>query len=94
MLVINLMNHKATDQFSGKKDGVYRMLTKELVYCEGEQSVFDRDIVNGGIEQGRTYVVDNKGVVWIQGVHPSSRLSHKGMLTFASAFYLARRSLI
>ena len=27
MLVINLMNHKATEQFSGKKDGVYRMLT-------------------------------------------------------------------
>lgn len=67
---------------------------KELVDCEGAQSVLGRDIVTRGIVQGRTYTVDNKGVVWIQGVHPSSRLSHKGMLTFASAFYLARRSLI
>ena len=28
--VINLMNHKATEQFSRKKDGVYRMLTLKL----------------------------------------------------------------
>ena len=30
--MINLMNHKATDQFSGKKDGVYRMLTVQWLY--------------------------------------------------------------
>lgn len=33
--MINLMNHKATDQFSGKKDGVYRMLTNNLIESLG-----------------------------------------------------------
>ena len=32
--VINLMNHKATEQFSGKKDVVYRMLTLEFAAIE------------------------------------------------------------
>ena len=34
--VINLMDHKATEQFSGKKDVVYRMLTVKSLRAEVE----------------------------------------------------------
>ena len=39
--MINLMNHKATDQFSGKKDGVYRMLTKKQAYKQKRQKFIE-----------------------------------------------------
>jgi hypothetical protein len=66
---------------------------KELVDCEGEQKVLGKSIVSGGILNGRTYAIDRNGVLWVQGIHPSARLSHLRMHTFATALWLALKSI-
>ena len=66
---------------------------KELVDCEGEQKVLGKSIVSGGILNGRTYAIDRNGVLWVQGIHPSARLSHLRMQTFATALWLALKSI-
>ena len=66
---------------------------KELVDCEGEQKVLGKSIVSGGISNGRTYAIDNKGVLWVQGLHPSARLSHVKMQSLAMALFQALKSL-
>ena len=55
----------------------------ELIDIEGEQSVFAANVVYGGAANGCAYAVDKTGLVWIQGVHPASWLSHKKMMDFA-----------
>lgn len=66
---------------------------KELVDCEGEQKVLGKSVVSGGILNGRTYAIDRNGVLWVQGIHPSARLSHLRMQTFATALWLALKSI-
>lgn len=66
---------------------------KELVDCEGEQKVLGKSIVSGGISNGRTYAIDNKEVLWVQGLHPSARLSHVRMQSLATALLLTLKSL-
>ena len=65
----------------------------ELVEMEGGQSVFGTEIVSGGVIHGRSYAVDKNGKVWLQGIHPSARMSHKKIMTIASALWLALRTL-
>jgi len=60
---------------------------KELVDCEGEQMILDRCVVSGGSVEGCTYAIDKKGVLWVQGIHPSARLSHARMRTFATTLW-------
>ena len=62
---------------------------KELVDCEGEQKVLGKSILSGGVSNGRTYVIDKNGVLWLQGLHPSARLSHVKMQSLATALWLA-----
>ena len=38
----------------------------ELIYIEGEQSVFGANVVCGGAANGCAYAVDKTGLVWIQ----------------------------
>ena len=55
------MSHKATDQFSGKKDGVYRMLTvnilgfddflKEESWKDGKQHKVSEDYIHSFIAE-------------------------------------------
>lgn len=66
---------------------------KELVDSEGEQKVLGKSIVSGGISNGRTYAIDNKEVLWVQGLHPSARLSHVRMQSLATALLLTLKSL-
>lgn len=51
----------------------------ELVDTNGRQSVLEHTILSGGTMNGLTYVIDDNHVPWIQGKHPSGRLSHKQM---------------
>ena len=62
---------------------------KELVDCEGEQKVLGKSILSGGVSNGRTYAIDKNGVLWVQGLHPSARLSHVKMQSLATALWLA-----
>lgn len=66
---------------------------EELVETQGSQSVFGTEVVSGGVMHGRSYAVDKNGKVWLQGIHPSARMSHKKMMTIASALWLALRIL-
>lgn len=66
---------------------------EELVETEGEQSVFGTEVVSGGVMHGRSYAVDKNGKVWLQGIHPSARMSHKKIMTIASALWLSLRTL-
>lgn len=66
---------------------------EELVETEGEQSVFGTEVVSGGVMHGRSYAVDKNGKVWFQGIHPSARMSHKKIMTIASALWLSLRTL-
>lgn len=61
---------------------------KELVDCEGEQKVLGNTIVSGGVLEGRTFAIDEKGVLWVQAIHPSARMSHKSMENWAKVLWL------
>ena len=52
---------------------------EELIASEGQQAVLGHRICYGGVLEQRTFVVDECNVRWIQGIHPSARLSHKKM---------------
>ena len=56
---------------------------EELVEYEGSQSLLGRNIIEGGNYNGQVYVKDESGLTWIQGRHPSSRLSHVKMQSIA-----------
>ena len=62
--------------FKGKK-------LEELVAQEGQQNILGRRVTSGGKYDKFTFAIDELNVKWIQGVHPSSRLSHKKMLQIA-----------
>ena len=57
----------------------------ELVASEGEQAILGRRICAGGVFEQNAFVVDENHVRWIQGIHPSSRLSHEKMTQIAQA---------
>lgn len=65
---------------------------KELIDCEGEQKILDSSVMSGGILEGSTYAIDKNGVLWVQGIHPSGRLSHVRMRTYATTLWLALKS--
>lgn len=50
---------------------------------DGEQDILGRRVTSGGKYDKFTLAIDESDVKWIQGVHPSSRLSHKKMLQIA-----------
>ena len=56
---------------------------EELIGYEGPQSILGRNIIEGGNYNGQVYVKDESGLTWIQGRHPSSRLSHVKMQSIA-----------
>lgn len=62
--------------FKGKK-------LEELVVQDGEQDIIGRRVTSGGKYDKFTFATDEFNVKWIQGVHPSSRLSHEKMLQIA-----------
>lgn len=57
----------------------------QLVECMGEQTVLGNKVCNGGVIDNVVYATDDTGIDWIQGIHPSARLSHTQMQQFAQA---------
>lgn len=55
----------------------------QLVECMGEQTVLGNKVCSGGVIDNVVYATDNAGIDWIQGIHPSSRLSHAQMQRFS-----------
>lgn len=55
----------------------------ELVSYEGPQNILGRNISEGGNCNGLVYVKDDRNLTWIQGRHPSSRMSHEKMQSIA-----------
>lgn len=55
----------------------------QLVECMGEQTVLGNKVCCGGVIDNVVYATDDAGIDWIQGTHPSARLSHAQMQRFA-----------
>ena len=60
----------------------------ELMATEGTLTIMDRTIVDGGFNNGLSWVRTTDNVLWINGVHPSTPgLSHKKMCEIARTLY-------
>lgn len=60
----------------------------ELMATEGTLTIMDRTIVDGGFNNGLSWVRTTDNVLWINGVHPSMpSFSHEKMLNTARTLY-------
>ena len=60
----------------------------ELMATEGTLTIMDRTIVDGGFNNGLSWVRTTDNVLWINGVHPSTPgLSHKKICEIARTLY-------